>query len=190
MGILIASPGTDTRLSEEVLCHAIMQHYKEHHKIPVGISEEVLWAWAAKMASAAVKLGSRFKRLLSLSENAKSKVIQEMKHTVRSARLEKKKASADLPSPDPVEILDHDDVFDWVKLEQQLVAVGQGTERKDSFLSDASTAASPGQASTSPEQAVSSSSQVADAAIALGSVKPVHGKQGKQENPLALPESA
>lgn len=134
MGIMVGSPGTDTRLSEEVISAAIVKFYKMHHTVPLGVAESVIEKWGAKMASAAVRCTSRFKRLYWASEGAKEKGLREMKVWVTN-ELERKKAGdgsdqlqvdeapadpGSIKAPaDSVSIL-NDPGFDWESLEKKL----------------------------------------------------------------------
>ena len=112
-------------MSEEILADAIGAHFRRHHQIPHGISEEVFQKWASKMSAGLAALCLRFKRLYSVSpKSSKCKILTRMK-TSLSEKLGSKSDLEGEPEnkeePDASELLD-DEISPWSLLDRLVSA--------------------------------------------------------------------
>lgn len=68
------------RLSEDVLTTSVLEFYKKHTLIPVGVSELALTPWAQKMSFGAHKIVRRFRKLFSeCPHKSRSDDLQKLK---------------------------------------------------------------------------------------------------------------
>ena len=148
------------KLSEELLSQGIKSFYRQKNLVPVGVTEEALAPWAAKMAMASRKLVQRFRRIYcETPENAKSNSLKELKRRLQRAEIipppRAKRGQTDEADMEPVEpqkaaIPDtmeqlvspppkHLD-FDWAKLsglaQKRLVSNAAAKEKDNAVVSE------------------------------------------------------